>query len=70
MYTTSDAPVVALCPPTDAKLAPQAVKESEMNSHPLQNSFCTMSYGMEHPFGQCKSAVLILFPPCSLGPIL
>ena len=29
-----------------------------------------MSYGIEYPFGQFKSAVLILFPPNSLGPSL
>jgi len=29
-----------------------------------------MSYGMEYPFGQFKSAVLIQFPPSSLGPSL
>jgi len=26
-----------------------------------------MSHGMEYPFGQFKSAVLILFPSSSLG---
>jgi len=36
----------------------------------LQNSFCMMSYGTEHPFGQLESAVLILFPSSSLGPLL
>ena len=41
-----------------------------MNSHSLQNSFHVMSYGMEYPFGQFKSAVLILFPLSSLGPSL
>lgn len=41
-----------------------------MNSHPLQNSFHTMSYGMENPFGQFQSAILILFPPSFLGPLL
>jgi len=45
-------------------------KKREMNSHPLQNSFCMMSYDMEYPFGQFKSAVLILFPPISYGPLL
>ena len=39
---------------------PQAAKESEMNSYPLQNSFCMIAYSMEYPFGQFKSAVLIL----------
>ena len=49
---------------------PQAGEESQMNSHPLQNSFSLMSYGIEYPFGQFKSAVLFLFPPSSLGPSL
>ena len=57
-------------PPTDAQLAPWAMEGSEMNSHALQNSFCMMLYGMEYPFGQIKSAVLILFSPSSLGPLL
>lgn len=29
-----------------------------------------MSYGMEYPFGQSKSTVLILYPLSSLGPSL
>jgi len=29
-----------------------------------------MSYGMEYPFGQFKSAVQILFSPNSFGPSL
>ena len=29
-----------------------------------------MSYGMEYPFGQFGSAVLVLFPPSSLGPLV
>ena len=29
-----------------------------------------LSRGMEYPFGQFKSAVLILFPHSSLGPLL
>jgi len=39
-----------------------------MTSDALQNSFCTMPYGMEYPFGQFKSAVPILFPLQLLGP--
>lgn len=38
-----------------------------MNSHPLQNPFYVMSYGMEYPFGQRKSAVPTL-PSQLLGP--
>ena len=48
-------------PPTYAQLAPRAAEESKMNSHPLQNSFHMMSYSMEYPFGQFKSAVLVLY---------
>ena len=70
MHMTSDAQVVAHRPLTDAQLVPWAVEEREVNSHPLQNSFCMMPYGMEYPFVQFKSAVLILFPPSSLGPSL
>ena len=33
----------------------------------LQNFFHMMSYGMNYPFVQFKLAVLILFPPSSLG---
>jgi len=54
-------------PPTDSQLAPWAVEESQINFHPLQNSFHLMPYDMEYPFVQVKSAVLILFPPSSLG---
>ena len=46
------------------------MEKSEMHSQLLQNSFRMISYGMEYPFGQFKSAVLILFPPSSLGPLL
>ena len=42
------------------------MEEIYMNFHPLQNSFHSMPYGMEYPFGQFKSAILILFPPTSL----
>jgi len=70
MYVTSDAQVIAFHPLTDALLAPQAGEESTMNSHTLQNSSCLMLYLMEYPFGWFKSAVLILFPPSSLGPLL
>ena len=55
-------------PLINALLAPCAAEESEMNL--LQNSFCMMSHGMENPFGQFKSAVLILFPPSSWAPLL
>lgn len=27
--------------------------------------FCMMPYGTEHPFGQLRAAVLVLFPPSS-----
>ena len=47
MYVTSDVEAVAQHLPTNG----QAEEESEMNSHPLQNPFHLMSYGMEYPFG-------------------
>ena len=62
MFTSSDRQAIAHHPPTSAQLALRAVEESKMNSYLLQNFFL-MSYGMEYPFGQFKSAVLILFPP-------
>ena len=67
MYVTSDAQAIAHHALTDAQVAPWAMEEHEMNSHPLQSFFHIISYGMEYPFGQFKSAVLILFPPSSLG---
>lgn len=68
VYITS-AQAIAHHSPADAQPAPWGAEESEMNFQPLQNSFC-MSYGMEYPFDQFKSAVLIAFPPGSLGPSL
>jgi len=65
MYITADAQAVAYQPPANSWLASRAVELSERNSHPLQNSFCLMSYGMEYHFAQFKSAILILF---LLGP--
>ena len=70
MYVTSDTQVIAHHAPAKAQLASSAAGERVMNPHPLQNSFHVMSYSMEYPFGQFKSAVLILFPPSSLGPSL
>ena len=70
MYITSDAQAIAYHLPTNAQLALQAAEERKLSSHPLQNSIYMMSYGMEYPFGQFKPAVLILFPPSSLGPSL
>ena len=61
MYVTSDVEAVAQHLPTNG----QAEEESEMNSHPLQNPFHLMSYGMEYPFGSLTAAVLIWFPPSS-----
>ena len=70
MYIASDSQAVAQHPLTDAQLIPQAVEESKINSHPLQNSFCMMSHVMEYLFGQLKSAILIPFCSSSLGPSL
>lgn len=69
MYVTSDAQAIAQHPPTNAQLFPTTLssRREEMKQHPLQNSFCMMSYGIEYPVGQFKSAVPILFPPSSLG---
>ena len=41
-------------------------RERMLNSHPFQY-FCLLSDGTECPFGHFQSAVLILFPPSSLG---
>jgi len=39
------------------------------NSPPfIKGFFCIMSYGTEYPFGQFRSAVLVLSPPRSLCP--
>jgi len=54
----------------NAQLAPWAVEESQKNTQPLHNSFHLMSNVTEYPFGQFKSAVLILFHASSLGPSL
>lgn len=62
MYIRGDAKAIAYHPLTNAQHVPEQQKE-EMNSHPLQNSFCMTSYGLEYPFSQLKTAVLILFPP-------
>jgi len=70
MNKTTDAQAITPWPLTNAQLTTQTVEKSQMNSHPLQNSFHMVSYDMEHPFVQFKSAVLILFPSSSLGPLL
>ena len=70
VYVKSDAQRIACCSLISAQLAPWAVEENEMNSHLLQNSFHTVSYGMEYPFGLFESTILILFPPSFLGPFL
>jgi len=70
MYVTNDAQAITNYSPNNAQLAFQAGKERKMQSHLVQNSFCFMSYGMEYPFGQFKSAVLILFPHSFLSPSL
>jgi len=70
MYITSVAQAIAHHSSTNVQLASKAAEESVMNSYPLLNSFCSMLYGMEYPLGRYKSAVLILFPPSSLGPWL
>ena len=67
MYITRDAQAIAHHLPTDAQLAPQRGEEREMNSHPIQNSFCMNSYSMEYPFRQFKLALLILLPPSSFS---
>jgi len=69
MYITNDVQAIAHHPLTNAQLAPKQWKR-ELNSHPLQNSFRMMLYGMEYPFVQFKSDVLILFSLSSLEPSL
>ena len=70
MYIKSDAQ--ATCSPLHNQFPASVPKQWKrvMNSHPLQNSVRLMFYGMEFPFGQFKSAVLIMSPPSSLGPLL
>ena len=68
MYITSGAQEIAHHTPANAQIALQWVENRDELS--LQNSFHMMLYGMEYPFGKFKSAVLILFPPSSLGPSL
>lgn len=70
MYITSSAQAIALHLPADAQIASWVVQKQEMSSHPLQNSSRMMSYDMEYHFGQFKSAILILIPDSSLGPLL
>ena len=67
MYIISDTQALGHHLWADAQFTPQAAEEPETNSHRLQNSFRMMSYSMEYPFGQFKSAVLTVFPPSSLG---
>ena len=66
----SDAEGIAHHPTNQCPGSPEAVQERGMHSQPLQNSFHLMSRGMEYLSGQFRSAVLILFPPSSLGPTL
>lgn len=61
MHITSNVEAVAQHLPSNG----QAEEESEVSSHPVQNPFHLMSYGMEYPFGLLTSAVLIWFPPSS-----
>ena len=65
MYITCGAQAIAHHLPTDSQLGPE-----QWNSHSLQNSFCVISCGIEYPFVQCRSTVLIVFPLSSLGPSL
>jgi len=67
-YMTSDAQAIAHHPPNHPQLEDLSSKRETNELPPLQNSFCMMSHGMEYLFGQFMSAVLILFPPSSLGP--
>ena len=69
MYIISDVEAIAHHPLTSAQLVPQAVEESKMNSHHFQNSFFMIFYSAEYAFGQFKSAIPMLFPPSSLGPL-
>ena len=61
MHITSNVEAVAQHLPSNG----QAEEESEVSSHPVQNPFHLMSYGMEYPFGPLTSAVLLWFPPSS-----
>lgn len=62
IYIISDAQGSAHHPLTSVQLVPQVVEENERYSLPLPYSIHLISYGMECPFCQFKSAVLILNP--------
>ena len=66
MYLSSDVEAVAQHLPSNG----QSEEESKMSSHRVATSFHLMSSGMQYPFGQLTSAVLILFPPSFLCPFL
>jgi len=61
----------AIAPYSDwYQLASQTVEEHDELTPLSELSYRMMSYGREYPFGKFKSAVLTLFPPSSLGPLL
>ena len=71
IYKTSDAQC-SCSPPTDQC---PARATSSRSGPPTPDNFSQffkffhmMSYGMEHPFGQFRSGVLVLSPPSSLHP--
>ena len=67
MYITS----ASNCPPPPINVQLDSEQQkTKINSHPLQNSFHMMSYGMEYSFGQFKSVMSILFPARNLVPSL
>ena len=68
MNITSDAQSNCSPPPVYTQPAPQAAEESPMNSL-LQKSF-RMSYDTEYPSGQFQLALLTLFPPSCLSPLM
>ena len=53
--------------PTDAQPVPKQLLPGHFPT--AFSFFHMMSYGMEYPFGQFRSAVLVLFPPSSSYPL-
>lgn len=62
-YTNNCSPLADHCP-TSAQV--EAIHPS--NYSPFSSSSCALSYGMEYPFCQVRSAVQVLSPPSFLYP--
>ena len=67
IYTTNNAQAIAYYLLTDVQIAHEQWQEAWWTSIFFKLSFHVMSYGMEYPFVQFRSDVLILSPHISLG---